>query len=153
MKIIIYGLLLSLGLILSACGNEVVEEDNVEVNTPEEPIDKQEEDKPTQAELNEILKEEAVEADFVELNVDNPPMNKKVFVDGEITVVTENGALDEFIITSKENEDNNGVYSIMLVNTTDVEYSEGDQIRIYGSVDGKDEDGLPLIFATILEQK
>lgn len=105
---------------------------------------------PTQEELNEELKQDAVRADFVELNVDNPPKDKKVFVDGEVSSLKE-GALDEFIITSKEGN-GNGMYSIQLANTTNVEFNEGDFVRVYGTVDNKNALGFPQIFGTILEK-
>lgn len=108
------------------------------------------ENDPTQEELNEELKQDAVRADFVELNVDNPPKDKKVFVDGEVSSLKE-GALDEFIITSKEGN-GNGMYSIQLANTTNVEFKEGDIVRVYGTVDNKNELGFPQIFGTILER-
>ncbi|USK43708.1 hypothetical protein [Cytobacillus oceanisediminis] len=121
-----------------------------------EPVDKtntevsQNEDEPSQDELNAKLKEEAVQADFVELNVDNPPKGKSVYIDGEVSVLTE-GPLDEFIITSKE-DSGNGMYKIQLANTTDSEYEEGDIVRVYGSVYDTDESGLPQILGTVLEK-
>ena len=105
----------------------------------------------TQEELNEQLKKEATRADIVEINVKNPPIGKKVYIDGEVDVLTE-GAIDEFLITSKESK-GLGVYKIKLFNTPDVEFKEGDQVRIYGRITGKDETDTPEISATILEKK
>ena len=106
---------------------------------------------PSQEELNAKLKMEAVQADFVELNIDSPPKGKKVYVDGEVSVLIK-GPLDEFTITSKEG-DGFGMYKIQLRNTTDVEYNNGDFVRVYGAVNDKDELGFPRIFGTIIEKR
>lgn len=108
-------------------------------------------DKRSQEEINEHLKMVAEKANFVELNVDDPPNGKKVFIDGEITVLYENGTFGEFMLASKEGE-GYGAYNIILLNTTDIKYWEGDQVRVYGAVNGKDESGMPQVLATILEK-
>lgn len=104
---------------------------------------------PTQEELNEEMKSDAVQANFVELNVDDPPNGKRIFAEGEVSILTKD-VLDEFILTTTEG-DGYGMYKVILANTTDNEYNEGDIVRIYGAVNGKDEDGIPKITATILE--
>jgi hypothetical protein len=137
-----------IGLFLSACGNEettapVEESQTVEKSLPNEGL--------TQDELNEKIKAEAVQADFAELNVTNPPDGKRVYVDGVVSILTK-GIIDEFILTAKEG-DGYGMYKIILLNTIDAEYVEGDQVRIYGVVNGKDDSGMPQISAPILEKK
>ncbi|MFD0827582.1 hypothetical protein ACT8ZR_18295 [Neobacillus sp. M.A.Huq-85] len=128
-------------------------------DTPVVKTAQEKKDEPTQQELNDKLKSEAVQADFVELNVDNPPLRKKVYIDGKVSVLTK-GVLDEFTITSKEGN-GYGMYHVTLFNTTDTKYSEGDQVRIYGTVGGlnsgkevgKDDSGMIMIIATIIEKK
>lgn len=138
-------------LVLSACGNEdVVKEEDTTIEETDTIINEEVENDPTQDELNAKLKEEAVKADFVELGADNPPNGKSVYIDGEVSVLMED-VIDQFTLTAKEG-DGYGIYHIKLINTTDIEYSNGDTVRIYGTVKGKDE-GFPLISATILEQK
>jgi len=141
----------SLLLLLGACSSN---EETTKKEKPKEEVNvksqKTNDDK-SQEELNTQLKEEATRADIVELNVDNPPIGKKVFIDGKVDVLTD-GDIEEFIITSKESN-GNGVYKVKLINTTDVDFSEGDQVRIYGGVTGKDETGIPEILASILEKK
>ncbi|USK48848.1 DNA-binding protein [Bacillus sp. CMF12] len=135
-------------LFLSACTQEESEpvvndtETNTEVSSKEE--------EPSQEELNAKLKDEAVQANFVELNVDNPPDGKKVFAEGEVSTLIKDDVLDEFTITTNEGN-GHGMYSVNLINTTEFEYKEGDRVRIYGAVKGKDEGGLPQISATIIE--
>ena len=49
-------------------------------------------------------------------------------------------------------EKGNGMYKVILANTTDVEYTEGETVRIYGGTSGKDENGMPEILASIIEK-
>ncbi|MBM7717294.1 vacuolar-type H+-ATPase subunit I/STV1 [Bacillus thermophilus] len=102
-------------------------------------------DEPTQEELDQKLKEEAVEADFVELNVDNPPDGKKVKATGEVTLVHESGVGGTFSLTTDE-----GIYSIQNMSLEEVE--EGQEVTAYGTTSSeKAEDGSPQIVATIIE--
>lgn len=104
----------------------------------------------TQEQLNEELKKEAVRADFVELNVDNPPEGKNVFAEGVVSSLSE-GAMDEFTLTTNE-EKGHGMYKVIMANTTDVEYAEGEIVRIYGGTSGKNKNGMPEILASIIEK-
>lgn len=143
----------SLLLLLGACSSN--EETSKEEQPKEEVNEEQQKPKSemSQEELNELLKEEATKAEFVELNVDNPPNGKSVYVDGEVSLLTEGviSTMSTFTLTSKE-DSGNGFYYIDLINTTDEVVSEGDQVRVYGTVDGKDENGMPKITATIVEK-
>lgn len=140
-------------LLLGACSS------NTETTKEEKPKKRisteQQENKNdmTQKELNEQLKKEATKANFVEINVDNPPNGKRIYIDGEVSILTEGGGIDTFTLTSKEDNNEYGIYKIELANTTDAVYSEGDIVRIYGTVNDKDETGMPKILATILEKK
>lgn len=144
-------LMSSLLLLLGACSSKeetIKEEKTKQVNVE---IQKTNDNK-SQEELNEQLKKEAKKADIVELNVDNPPIGKKVFVDGEVSSLSKNDSINEFVLRSKEN-DGNGMYKIKLINTIETDFNEGDQVRIYGAVTGKDETGTLEILASILENK
>lgn len=142
--------LLFISLTLVACSNEA-EQQPVADQPVEETTTGSQEPEQTQEQLNEEIKKKAVRADFVEMNVDNPPDGKIVFVEGEVSVLTK-GAIDEFILTSKEGN-GHGMYNILLANTTDAEFSEGDHVKVYGAVNGKDDTGMPQIFANLLEKK
>lgn len=143
----------SLLLLLGACSSNV--ETTKEEKPKKEISTEQQENKKdmTQEELNEQLKKEATKANFVEINVDNPPNGKRIYIDGEVSILTEGGGIDTFTLTSKEDNNEYGIYKIELANTTDAVYSEGDIVRIYGTVNDKDETGMPKILATILEKK
>ncbi|MEM5014135.1 hypothetical protein WKH57_25840 [Niallia taxi] len=137
-------------LLLSACSSEEeVTKKTVATETQTDTNQVEKEDM-TQEEANEQLKKEATQADFVEINVDNPK-GKTVFIEGEVSLLTE-GVFDEFVLTTEEGPNEHGMYGIQLANTTDAVYSEGDKVKIYGVVNGKDENGMPQIYATILEK-
>jgi hypothetical protein len=117
-------------------------------------VEKKSEEKtqgPSQEELNEKLKQEAVQANFTELDGDNQQIGKKVYIDGEVGPGMKD-VIDEFMLTAKEG-DGYGIYKVKLFNTAKTEYNKGDQVRVYGTVEGKDDSGMPLITATILEKK
>lgn len=145
--------------LITACGEneEPAEEANadveVEANENAEGVTEgskdSKESEPTQEELNEQLKAEAVQADFVELNNDNAEENKKVFSVGEVTHIAKEGMLGEFTLTTEE-DDGYGMYTIS--NFTEVEVAEGDNVKVYGVTSGKDDLGVPVINATIIEK-
>ncbi|MBT2717958.1 hypothetical protein [Bacillus sp. ISL-57] len=130
-------------LLLAGCGDKQKETSgDVEGNKTEETVETK---GLTQDELNAKLKEEAVEADYKELNSDNAPDKKKVFVKGEIGSVFEEGILGTFILNNE-----NGIYTVNLL-SVDEKYEAGDNVTVYGTTNGKDETGNPQITATILE--
>lgn len=155
-KIFISLVALMLTLSMVACSNnsEKKEESNIsnkEINEVEE------ENKPTQKELNDALKKEAEKADFVQLNGhESENKGKKVFLEGEVTIVTKPGAVGgEFTVSVKEG-DGYGIYGITSFDTENnydigKDIKEGDKVKIYGVVDGKDQVGAPRIVATIIE--
>jgi len=133
--------LFSVSLLAACGGNEKVSDQG----EPKETATKEQE--PTQDELNEQLKAEAVEANFVELNGDNAEENKKVFTAGEVTIINKEGSMGEFTLSDGDG----GMYTI--VNVLGTEISEGDQVKVYGPFTGKDDLGFPTISATIIEKQ
>ncbi|WP_409297776.1 hypothetical protein V1498_06910 [Peribacillus sp. SCS-26] len=110
------------------------------------------EPEPSQEELNAALKKEAKEADFVAVNGGEVAEKTKLFITGEITLITQpDGPIYEFTLTSNEG-DGFGVYSVKLLGT-DFSISQGDQVTVYGVYTGKNDLGMPSITATILEKK
>jgi colicin import membrane protein len=126
--------LLAAGLLVGCSSetNEPIKEETKETST-----------EPSQDELNMNLKEEATQADFVELNGEELT-GKKVFADGEVTNIAKEGMLGEFTLTTSD-----GMYTV--INMMGTEVSEGDSVKIYGVTDGKDSTGFPKINATIIE--
>jgi len=140
-------------MLLAACGgNEVSKEESSGSSTESKETvqkDVEKKDEPTQEELDAKLKKEATDADFVELNVDNPPEGKKVKATGDISMVSGDGVGTTFTLTTKEG-DGYGMYTINNFSLTDVQ--EGDKVTIYGTtIAEKADDGSPQINATIIE--
>src|SRR5690625_5624824 len=79
-KVLGIGIIL-LVMLLSACGND--EEVNTEPKEEQEPSPEQENNEPSQDELDEQLKEEATEADFVKVNGDEVDEGTKLYAEGE----------------------------------------------------------------------
>lgn len=141
-KIFVVGLA---ALFLSACSDTEEKTESVEPTVQEEP----ETNEPTQAELDAQLKEEATQANFVELNSDDAEQDKKVFAEGEITNIEKEGSLGVFTLTTEETS-GDGMYTVNVL-ATDVDFAKGDQVKVYGTYSGKDDLGFPVITATIIE--
>lgn len=146
-------LLLGLILLLVACGSdkadtEPIEQNGVEMASENDVV----KNEPTQEELNEQLKTEAMDADFVSINGDEVEEGAKLKVTGEISFVSGEGVRGgNFTITTEE-KDGHGMYNIINLNTADpVEIVEGIEVTVYGTYSGKDETGIPEITATIIE--
>lgn len=138
---------------LAACGSQ--DKTATEANTP-----KQEEKKPSQKEINETFKKEAVKGDFVEFNSDNPPTDKKVFFEGKIdkllsAVEKELKTSDYFMLKTEENG-GIGVFKVLnadIDNTNKEHFKEGDTVRVYGKFMEKDAlTGMPTIASPLIER-
>lgn len=101
-------------------------------------------EEPSEEELAELMREEAEPALFTELNVDQPPVEKKVTVTGQVIQVTEPGIMGTFSL-----EADDGRFTI--INSTKTEVEEGSTVTIYGVVAvEKAADGTPAINAVII---
>ena len=154
MKYIIL-LLVVVGL-LSACSSKDTEsskEASNDTKVKETTVSEQSDTDDEEAEkLHKKIKKESTKADFVELNVDNPPYGKKVKVEGEITNVTNDGALGGELYVSQKEGKGYGMYAVY--NLTTDEYKVGDKITAYGTVESeKGTAGGPKITATLIEKK
>lgn len=110
---------------------------------------------PTQEELNQKLKEEATKADFIQINGhEDELVNKKVYAEGKISVVDYEKVMDlfpSFLLSQKEG-DGYGVYHVTnVLNVPDLK--DGDTVKVYGTLKGKDKTGGPKINATIIEKQ
>lgn len=135
-------ILLLASSLLTACGSEETAIPKEEKTTKEESNSE-----PTQEELNEKLKAEAVQADFVELNDPGAEMDKKVFAIGEVSSIKEDGIFQVFTLTTED-----GMYSVTDV-LKETEYTDGDTVKVYGTYKGKDDLGMPSINSTVIEKQ
>jgi hypothetical protein len=139
--------------------DSVVEANNSEVETVYEHYENQkpEEKEPTQEEINEKIKKEAVKADFVRLNGhESEPKNKylRVFIEGEISNVryeyTDIDPFPHFLISQKE-KDGYGLYHITnILNIKNLK--DGDKVKVYGVVEGKTKDYSIKVSAPVIEK-
>lgn len=143
-------LLLMAALLLAACGND--EPKKVEVDGPdnEKEVVEDTESKPTQDEINEKLKSEAVEYSFVEINGGEVKENEKVKLTGEVSLVMNESIPGRFMLTTTEG-DGFGMYTI--VNALSIDVEEGTNVTVYGSYAGVDETGMPEITSTVIESE
>lgn len=138
-------------LLLTACGEEEKAAPKEETPAAEEKeaSDKVAETKgPTQEELNEKMRKEAIKLDFVKANGDEVAKNTKVTITGKVTNIAKEGVDGTFTVTTKE-VDGYGMFSINNLTLEDV--SMDSEVTIYGTYNGKDDLGFPTIIATIIE--
>lgn len=149
---IVLGILL---ISLSGCGSSKNVENNKVSKSDVKVEEQKKEEKVEQEDLNEQLKKEAVKAEFVQLNSNiDKNKNLKVFAEGTISVVDYDNVMDvfpSFVLTQKEGE-GSGMYHIS--NVLDVKgLKDGDNVKIYGVVNGTNDSGIIKISATIVEKK
>lgn len=138
-------------LLLSACGEEEKATPKEETPAAEEKdaADKVAETKgPTQEELNEKLKAEAIKLDFVKANGDEVAKNTKVTITGKVTNIAEEGVGGTFTVTTTENG-GYGMFSVKNFTLKDV--TKDSEVTVYGTFEGKDDLGAPSINASIIE--
>ncbi|ODV57260.1 hypothetical protein [Lysinibacillus fusiformis] len=137
-------------LLLIACGEEEAAlKEEAPVSEEKDTTDKVAETKgPSQEELNEKMRSEAVELDFVKANGGEIEQDTKVTISGKVTNITEEGVGGTFTVTTKEG-DGYGMFSVKNFALKDVTVDS--EVTVYGVFDGKDELGFPTINATIIE--
>lgn len=139
-------------LLLTACGEEEKAAPKEETPAAEEKeaSDKVAETKgPTQEELNEKMRKEAIKLEFVAANSDEVAKNTKVTISGKVSNIDKEGVGGKFTVTTNEG-DGYGMYTVVNLTLEDV--SMDSEVTVYGTFDGSDPDlGFPTIIATIIE--
>lgn len=136
-------------LIFNGCGEkENIQQKNI--SKVEQTTEKKE--KISQDELNKKIQDEAVKADFVQIN-DGKMKNKSVFVEGKISNIIEDPVMPKFTLTSKEGN-GNGIYTIVVFQKELMKnIKEGNTITVYGKVMDKDNSGITEISGNVLKQQ
>lgn len=111
--------------------------------------DEETSNEPTQKELDDKLRNEAVELDFVAVNNGEYTSSDLIKASGIASVVVSTNAGDEFMLTTEESEDGYGIYEVVIMRTG-VDLEEDDEVTVYGTLD-TDSDSIPRIIATIVE--
>lgn len=135
MKLIFFLFLL---LTLIACSPE--EEATGELIEDGEVTAEEEPNEPTQEELNERLKEQAMEANFTEVNGGEVEEGTPLYIEGKVTFVADGGQLGEFTITTEEN-DGHGMYNIANFSMIEENIEEGQHLKVYGTYAGNQKRG------------
>lgn len=158
MKLIFCSFIFMAVSVLSACSNETAisetdtKENPIDTETPLESSAEISQDETTQKELNEHLKEEATEIDFIKANGNEIEKGTLVKASGTVGTIDPNGLRGgDFALTTEEDE-GLGMYDILNLNTEEIPLKEGQEVTIFGSYNDKDELGMPQIVATIIEE-
>src|SRR5699024_3966347 len=78
-----------------------IQEDEEVIGDAEEDVEEEiEETEPTQEELDKEVKEDAIEAEFAEINGDRVAIDTRLTATGEVSIVMREGALGEFDLTT-----------------------------------------------------
>lgn len=139
--------LFALVLLMAACSEE-----ETEPAATQEEIETEEAAGPSQEELNEQMKEEAIEIDFVEANGGDLAEGTKVKATGELSALDPSGLRGGDFMLSVEEGDGFGVYDVSNFNTVEIPLEEGQTVTVYGTFAGPEEGtSMPMITATIIE--
>ncbi|WP_099300198.1 hypothetical protein [Bacillus sp. Marseille-P3800] len=106
------------------------------------------EDEPSQDELDQKMRDEAEEVDFVAANNGEYSGEEIVKATGVATVVGDTDVGNEFVLTVEQN-DGYGLYDVVIMRTN-ATINENDEVTVYGTVDSKPE-GLPRIVGVLFE--
>lgn len=137
-------------LLLVACGEEETKpKEDTSTSEPSESKNESVTNAPTQEELNEKMRSEAIKLDFVSANGGKIAKDTKVTITGKITNIAEEGIGGKFTVTTEE-DGGFGMYSVVnLVTGSNV--VQDSEVTVYGTFDEKDDLGMPTIIATIIE--
>ncbi|MCP3028624.1 hypothetical protein [Halobacillus sp. A5] len=107
-------------------------------------------EQPSQQDLEEQLREEAVPIDFATVNAGEVEEGDKVFIQGYISAAAPaDEAAAVFSVTADE-EAGEGTYSVENKDEG-AEFMIKDIVEVYGTYQGTDDAGTPVIEGTIIE--
>lgn len=120
--------------LLAACSND----ESKEPVESTEPVEESAPEETAGDEVEEGLKADTVEQEYAAFADDEVPVNSKVKFLGKVTAIDEG----TFTVESKADEI---IYvkDIRLGERTDI--LEGSDVSVYGTYDGKDDEGVPVI--------
>lgn len=140
--------LLALALVLVGCGDGTIQPGSVEPTIDDPQLREAE---PSQKELNELLKQTAIVAEFIEINGDRVAEGTRLFATGEVGAIRDPELFGQFLLGQKEG-DGYGVYYVKILDMHAPAIEEGKIVSVWGTYSGKDEGtSIPIITATIIE--
>jgi hypothetical protein len=109
------------------------------------------ESEPSQEELDNKLKKEAVEVDFVTANADQYEEGTKLFAKGTVESIIDDGSAFPTILFSTKSGDGYGMYEVQIFDL-DAELKVGDEITIYGIYKGNNDMSMPILQSSYIEE-
>lgn len=97
------------------------------------------------------IKEGSIELVFTDANNDNIEKGSYVHLIARIDAISGTKILDEITISTK-GDYGNGTYTLTNYSNTDFKFNEGDLVDIWGTYQGKGEDGIPKIYGLYIEK-
>ncbi|WP_101845367.1 hypothetical protein [Halobacillus sp. Marseille-P3879] len=111
--------------------------------------DNEEDEQPSEQELEEQLREDAVPVEFASVNAGEVEAGEKVFIQGAVSAEEPSEEGTVLTVTTKE-ESGYGTYAVE--NDEDgAEVMVEDVVEVYGTYQGTDEEGTPVIEEAIIE--
>ncbi|MFC7322493.1 hypothetical protein [Halobacillus campisalis] len=107
------------------------------------------EEKPSQEELEELLRAEAVPVEFSSVTSGEVEQGAEVIIQGSVSASELSKEAAAFTVTTKE-ESGFGTYTVENMDE-DTDFLTDDIVEVYGTYVGTDEEGTPLIEGTIVE--
>ena len=130
---------------------EKIEEEGQEDIESEIEEDQDQDEENDKEEVATNIKDGSIELVFAEANNDRVEKGTHVHLLARIETISGTKILDEITISTKE-DDGDGIYTLINYSNRDFAFNEGDLINIWGTYQGKGEDGIPRIYGLHIEK-
>ncbi|QXE02788.1 hypothetical protein [Terribacillus sp. DMT04] len=156
--VVVAPILLVIGIVTAFTDGEDVTKQSEPIATEvseEEPAGEEESiDELTQDELDEQLKEKSIEADYEKVKLGEVSSDENLYVDGTVARIKDpNESFPKYYLNTEESDGSTGWYLIWDMRMNGLP-EEDDQLRVYGSYDGKEEEtGIPMLIGKIIEKQ
>ncbi|WP_082232688.1 hypothetical protein [Halobacillus massiliensis] len=107
------------------------------------------EEKPTQQELDEQLRKEAMAVDYVTVSGGEVEVGEKISISGAITAEETSEDKSSYVVTTEE-EGGYGTYNVENIDP-DANYETGEIVEVYGTFQGTDDAGTPIIESPVID--
>jgi len=97
------------------------------------------------AEQNNKLKKNAKPADFAKVNGNEVEEGTELYVEGNVKIINDEED-PQFDLDTKD-----GVYRVKSYSSSAVQ--EGERVKVYGTYEGKTDNGIPILDAPVIEKQ
>ncbi|SNZ14535.1 hypothetical protein SAMN05421503_2457 [Terribacillus aidingensis] len=157
--VVVAPILLVIGIVTAFTDGEEVTKQSEPTATEvseEEPAGEEEsiDELTTQDELDEQLKEKSIEVDYEKVKLGEVSSDENLYVDGTVAMIKDpNESFPKYYLNTEESDGSTGWYLIWDMRMNGLP-EEDDQLRVYGSYDGKEEEtGIPMLIGKIIEKQ